>query len=288
MRSLNLRGASLVELLVALALFGVLATAVTGLLRRTQDVYRDTAQEIDLRQSLRVAVTLLPAELRELDAVDSDVVAMAQAAVTIRAARQLAILCRAPDPGAPAGTLSLTLRAAPFFGLRDLRPGSDSLWLFADGDARSPDDDAWIPAALTAISPEPCPDGGPGRRVSAQPRLAPGETLRAGQISAGAPVLGFETVTYRLYRSSSDGRWYVGQQVAADLQPVLGPVTSEGLAFTYRDSVGALAGGQSQVRLIEVAVRVRSVGPVRTRDGRLVRTEDSVHLAVALRNNPRF
>ena len=288
MRSLTARGVSLVELLVALTLFGVLATAATGLLRRTQDFYRATAQEIDLRQSLRVAATLLPAELRELDAVDSDVVAMTPTALTIRVTRQLAILCRAPEPGTLAGPLSLTLTTAPFFGLRDFRPGSDSLWLFSEGDARSPDDDEWIPAALTAISPEPCPDGRSGRRVVAQPRWAAGESLRVGQISAGAPVLGFETVTYRVYRSSADGRWYVGQQIAADLQPVLGPVTSDGLAFTYRDSGGTLAGDPTQVRLIEVAVHVSSVGPVRAPDGRLARTEDSLHLAATLRNNPRY
>jgi prepilin-type N-terminal cleavage/methylation domain-containing protein len=283
-----MRGVSLVELLVALILFGVLATAATGLLRRTQDFYRATAQEIDLRQSLRVAATLLPAEVRELDAVDGDIVAMTPTALTMRGGRQLAILCSVPEPGTMAGTWRLTLREAPFFALRDFRPGSDSLWLFAEGDARSPDDDAWLPAALIGMSPAPCPDGAPGRRVVAEPRLAAGETVQAGQILPGAPILGFETVTYRLYRSSSDGRWYVGQQVAADLQPILGPVTSTGLAFTYRDAGGTLAGEPSEVRLIEVGVHVTGVEPVRARDGRLARPEDSLLVAATLRNNPRF
>jgi len=286
-RSLSARGVSLVELLVALTLFALLATAAIGLLRRTQDFYRATAQAIDLRQSLRVAATLLPAEVRELDAVDGDIVAMTPTALTIRATRQLAILCRAPEPGALMGTLSLTLRATPFFALRDFHPG-DSLWIFADGDARSPDDDAWIPAALSAISSDPCPDGGPGRRVTAQAEVAAGVPSRAGQMAAGAPVLGFEIVTYRLYRASSDGRWYVGLQVAADLQPVLGPVTSDGLAFTYRDSSGAPTGDPAQVRLIEVRVHVRSVAPVRAPGGGLVRTEDSLLVAATLRNNQRF
>jgi prepilin-type N-terminal cleavage/methylation domain-containing protein len=287
MRSLNARGVSLVESLVALTLLALLATAVTGLLRRTQDFYRVTAQSVDLRQSLRVAATLLPAEVRELDAADSDIVAMAPTALTVRGARQLAITCRAPDPGIPAGPMGLTVRADPFFASRDFSPGGDSVWLFSDDDARSPDDDVWIPAALIAVSSEPCPDGRPGRRLVVAPRLPPGGTLRAGQITAGAPVLGFETVTYRLYRSSSDGRWYIGQQVGSDLQPILGPVASGGLTFTYRDSSGAPAGDPSRVRLIEVAVHVRAVESVRARDGHLVHPEDSLAVAVTLRNNPR-
>lgn len=287
MRSLSVRGVSLVELLVALTLLALLATAVTGLLRRTQDFYGATAQSVDQRQGLRVAATLLPAEVRELDAADGDIVAMTATALTIRGGRQLAITCRAPDPGASTGPAALTVRAAPFFALRDFSPGSDSVWLFSDDDARSPDDDAWIPAALIAASSEPCPDGRPGRRLVVGLRLPPGETLHAGQITAGAPVLGFETVTYRLYRSSSDGRWYVGQQVGSDLQPMLGPVASDGLSFTYRDSSGALAGDPLRVRLIELLVHARAVAWVRGRDGRLVHPDDSLGMAVTLRNNPR-
>jgi hypothetical protein len=100
-------------------------------------------------------------------------------------------------------------------------------------------------------------------------------------------VLGFETLTYRLYRSSEDGRWYVGQQVGADLQPVLGPVTRDGLAFTYFDSIGAVTDQPNRVSLVEVRVRAPTMEPVRSSAGRLGTPVDSVVLAVALRNNRR-
>jgi hypothetical protein len=101
-------------------------------------------------------------------------------------------------------------------------------------------------------------------------------------------VLGFETVTYRLYRSSADRRWYVGMETSGDLQPVLGPVTDDGLAFAYLDSTGAATAQAVRIRTIEFRVRARTVEPVRTRDGRLDRPLDSLVAVVFLRNNPRY
>lgn len=288
MRALTSRGVSLVEVLVALTLSGLLAAAAAGVLRHTQNFYRAATQEIDVSQSLRVAGAFLPAELRELDAVDGDVVAMTPTAVTIRAARQLAALCRPPSPGDAPGSVHLTLRTPAFSQLRDLNPATDSLWVFREGDPLSPDDDDWVVAAITALEPDTCPDGGAGRRVTAVPRFAPGQSLDEGQVAAGAPVLGFETVTYRLYRSSADRRWYVGMETSSDLQPVLGPVTDDGLVFTYLDSTGAAAAQAARVRAIEFRVRARTVEAIRTRDGRLDRPLDSLVAVVFLRNNPRF
>lgn len=288
MRLVTSRGVALVELLVALTLSGFLAAAAAGLLGRTQDFYRSAVQHIDVSQSLRVAGAFLPAELRELDAVDGDVIAMTPTAVTIRAARQLAALCRPPLAGAAPGSVNLTLRAALFSALRDFDPAGDSLWVFREGDPLSPEDDDWVPAAISTLEPDTCPDGSAGRRVTAYPRLAGGQTLEAGPVTAGAPVLGFETVTYRLYRSSADRRWYVGMETSGDLQPVLGPVTDDGLAFAYLDSTGAATAQAVRIRTIEFRVRARTVEPVRTRDGRLDRPLDSLVAVVFLRNNPRY
>lgn len=288
MRALTSRGVSLVEVLVALTLSGLLASAAAGVLGHTQNFYRAATQEIDVSQSLRVAGAFLPAELRELDAADGDVVAMAPTAVTIRAARQLAALCRPPWPGDAPGSVFLTLRTPAFSELRDLNPATDSLWVFREGDPLSAEDDDWVAAAITALAPDTCPDGGTGRRVTAFPRFATGQTLDEGQVAAGAPVLGFETVTYRLYRSSADRRWYVGMETSSDLQPVLGPVTDDGLVFSYLDSTGATAAQAARVRAIEFRVRARTVEAIRTRDGRLDRPLDSLVSVVFLRNNPRF
>ena len=282
------RGFALPELLVALSVLGVLGAAVVGLLRGTQDAYRAQSQQIEVRQNLRIAAAFLPGELRELDAIDGDLVAMGAAAITIRAQRQLAVLCRPPQPGSTPSALALTLRDSPFAGWRDFNPAADSVLVFSDGDTATPDDDGWVTGSIGSFAPDTCPDGRPGRRFTASLRPAPERGPGGWGITAGAPVLGFETLGYRLYRSSEDGRWYVGLQTAADLQPVFGPVTSDGLAFTYLDSAGLVTAQSTRVALIEIRVRARTLAAIRDGRGRLVQPVDSVVMLVSLRNNRRF
>jgi prepilin-type N-terminal cleavage/methylation domain-containing protein len=280
-------GSTLPELLISLTLVGILAAIVGSVLRRTGDAYRAQALTADRAQSLRVASAFLPAELRELDAADGDIVRMAATAVTIRAARQLAVLCRAPAPtGMPSG-LILTLGESPRYGLRDFNPQTDSLWVLRDQDPTEDTDDEWVLGSIGPPAPDTCSDGQPGRRMTFVPAAGSPDSL-AASITAGAPVIGFETLSYRLYRASEDGRWYVGQQAGAALQPVLGPVTRDGLAFTYLDASGAVAARPDQVRLIEVRVRAPTPEPLRDATGRLTTPVDSVVVTLALRNNRRF
>lgn len=282
------RGFTLPELLVAISLLGVLAAAALALLRGAEDVTRAQAQTIDVRQNLRIAAAVLPIELRELDAADGDLVTMGPAAITIRAQRRLAVLCRPPQPGPDPGSLVLTLRDAPSAGIRDFNPAGDSVLVFADGDPGTPDDDSWAVGSFGPLMPDSCPDGESGRHFTAFLRPVPGRPWGDWGITSGAPVQGFETVTYRLYRSSDDGRWYVGQQSGGDVQPVLGPVTNDGLAFTYLDSSGVATTEPSRVALIGVLVRARTVRRIRNRQGGLEQPLDSTQVLVWLRNNRRF
>jgi len=265
-------GTTLLELLVALGLLGVLSLAVVGVLVRTQNGYRTMTAQIDRRQSLRAAAALLPAELRELDAAEGDLIALSPTAVTIRAPRELAVLCRDLVPGPP-GPVSLTLRSAPRYGLRDPDADTDSLWILTP-------EPRWVPADVTSVGSAPCADGSPGRSVTV--------TLpTADAVPLGTPVLVFEDVTYRLYRSSEDGRWYIGQGTATDFQPVIGPVTAAGLSLAYLDSAGTPTTDGRRVQLIEVRVRAATSEPVRDAAGRLGKPVDSVVTLVALRNNRR-
>lgn len=271
---LSRRGVTLPELLVALVLFGVVALAVVGLMRHTLEGYRSTVQRIDRRQNLRIAAAFLPAELRELDATDGDLVMMQPTAVTLRAARQLAVLCR-EQPAAPAGSVSLVVDDALRYGLRDFDPSSDSVWILEGGV-----EDRWVPGGLRARGAVPCANGRAGVRLDVALPATAGFAI-------GTPVLGFETVAYRLYRSSEDGRWYIGQQSGGSLQPLLGPVTSDGLALAYLDSSGVATGDPARVGLVDVRVRAATVEPIRDGTGRLTKPVDSLVTLVALRNNRR-
>lgn len=287
MPALTRGGFTLPELLVALTLFGLVSAGALGLLRQTRDAYRAESQGIDLQQNLRIAAAFLPAELRELDAADGDLVAMTDTAITIRAPRQLAVACRAPGLS-PSGELTLTLRDVPFHGYRDFNPAIDSLWVYAEVDVDGSHDVDWMLGSIASLAPDSCPDGWPARRMTTVLHPAGGQVPSGRVVPSGAPVLGFETVTYRLYRSTEDRRWYVGMKTAADLQPLLGPVTNDGLAFAYFDSSGTVTTEPSRVSLIEVRVRARTAQPIRRAGGALENQVDSVVMLVALRNNRRF
>ena len=265
---------TVVELLVALVLFGVCSTAVVGVMRHILAGYRATVQSVDRRQNLRIAAAFLPAELRTLDATDGDLVRMTRTAVSIRAPRVFGVVCRDLPAGA-AGATTLLLSDAVRYGVRNIDPDTDSLWILT-----ADDDDRWIGAGVSAVGAGPCADGTPGIRLSVTLPTPDG-------FPRGTPVLGFETVTYRLYRSSEDGRWYVGEQTGASLQPLLGPVTPDGLALSYLDSTGVATADPTLVRLIDVRVRAATVEPIRDASGRLGPLVDSLVTMVALRNNRR-
>ena len=90
-------GFSLVELLVALVLFGAVTAGIYRVLVDNQRLYRAQTQRIDLQQNIRAAVTILPAEFRELDATNGDIKAMSATSITIRAMRQLGFICRSEE-----------------------------------------------------------------------------------------------------------------------------------------------------------------------------------------------
>jgi len=96
MSLLGRRGFTLVELLIAMVLLGLVSTALYKVLLNNQRTFAAQTQRIDLQQNIRAAATILPAEFRELDASNGDIRAMSATSITIFAMRQLAIICTAP------------------------------------------------------------------------------------------------------------------------------------------------------------------------------------------------
>jgi prepilin-type N-terminal cleavage/methylation domain-containing protein len=283
------QGYTLVELLVALVLLGIVSTGIYRTLVTHQQTSLAQTQRIDLQQNLRAAVTILPAEIRELDATDGDIHDMTATSLTIRAMRQLGVICQEPVLGGGLGGIAMTIRQDPFMALRDFNLATDSLLIFYEGDEGTRSDDSWVPAKMTGISSQNCPDGSPGRQITMNPSFIAGQLNVAGAIPAGAPVRGFEVVTYGVYQAA-DGGWYLGQTRGGTTQPLIGPLTgSNGVTFTYYDGNGAVTAVPTQVASIEIRLRGQTVSRVRdaTSSGVAYRT-DSVVTRVAVRNNVRF
>ena len=295
MPRLAYRGVTLIELLVALVLFGIIMTGLYRTLVTNQRTYQAQTQRIDLQQNMRAAGTILPAELRELAATGGDIAAMGHDSIRLRAMRTLAFLCRTPPlgPGLIAGptvaTTILTVATQPRYGLRDFDATRDSLLVYYEGDETTRSDDGWVLGRISGIASGSCPvrDARSGRELAVRLLFAAGQLNRPGAIPSGAPVRAFETVTYLRYRAS-DGRHYIGQRSLGGLQPILGPVTANGLALRYYDAAGNPTTDRLQVGEIDIIVRGQTVQPVRGAGGSLVHAVDSVVTRVALRNNRRW
>jgi len=296
MSLLTRRGFTLVELLIALVLLGIVSAAVYKVLLNNQRSFTAQTQRIDLQENIRAAATILPAELRELDAADGDIRGpLSATSITIRAMRQLAIMCAAPVLPA-GGALTFIVRQTPFFGNRQSFSSGDSIVIFYEGNPGTRADDRWILAGVNAAPaaqncPDPTPPGPqPGYLVIATP-LWPAFGLNAANtISNGSPVRGFQIVTYSLWLSPSDNQYYLAQTSNGSTQPLVGPlIGANGLSFFYYDSTGTTqTATPALVRMIEIRVRGRTSQVIRqANDAALAYKTDSIITRVALRNNVR-
>ncbi len=287
---LTKRGFTIVELLIALALMGIVSTAIYTLLVNNQRLYRQQTQSIAVNDNLRSAVAILTTELRELDAADplgSDITEMTDSSITYRAMRGLRWICAGPATG---NTLFLDTTR---IGLRSLDASYDSLLIFADFDSTLTSDDRWYHADLAA-SPANATDcgGRPSRRVMIGLSLPGGRTSLVAQdgIIVGSPVRAFEMARVMRYLDASGATW-LGMQRRnkssgwTNLQPVVGPLQDRGLRFTYYAADGSVTANRSQVARIGISVIGRTSDRVRLGTGGMGYLIDSLVTQVALRNN---
>src|SRR3989441_2935151 len=137
------RGFTMVELLVALVLLGLVSAALYRVLVNNQRLYMAQTQRIDLSQNIRAAGSILPAEFRELDASEGDITAMSATSISIRAMRWLGFACNVPGLGGALNGVSLIVRGgAPgqplFFGARGIDNSKDSVLMCYDRYSKSP------------------------------------------------------------------------------------------------------------------------------------------------------
>ncbi len=296
--ALGRRGFTLVELLIALVLLGIVSAGIYRVLLNMQRVNQAQTARIELQQNIRAAAAILPAEFRELNATGGDITAMSATSVSIRAMRQFAFICN--TPAIAGNTVTMTIRVAPFYGPRDFTIATDSILVYYEGAQDSRSDDQWLRGNITSITNNvPCvPDGAPGRQLVttlsfAAPPAVPGfpnvpaPVAQTGTIESGAPIRGFETVTYKLYQGS-DGKWYLGYQNSSGTQPLIGPVTTNGLTFTYYDSTGAVTGTATSVAQVGITLRGEASQPIEQPNVGLVTPVDSISTRVTLRNNRRW
>jgi type II secretory pathway pseudopilin PulG len=276
---------ALVEVVVVLALGGVLAAAVAGVLLGHQRLFAAEEEILQTQQNVRAAAQILATELRGLDGSDGDLAAMSDTAVTIKAARGFGLVCAAPDPAARA----ITIGNSRYFGFRAIDPARDSVLLFREGDSLSASDDRWIRAAVVATGAARCPDDLPATRLVL--RGLAGESGQLDGVTLGAPVRVFEVVRYRLYDDGSH-TWWLGQQAFSDgwgaTSPVVGPFRpKDGVRFAFVDADGLPTSDRTAVRQVGVTIRGRSARGISAAGRHPGPYEDSLSIRVYLRNSAR-
>lgn len=285
------RGFTLAELLVALVLFGIVSTAIYQLLVNNQRLYRQQTQRIELNDNVRSAVAIFPAELRALDAADpsgSDIIEMTDTSVAYKAVRVLRWTCDSLETGTQ---LSMDTTV---YALRTIDPSYDSLLIFADSNPMRREDDHWYHADVTSApqSGSGCTNGAVKLNIALNlPRASSNTQLVArDDVLMGSPVLAFELVRMMSYQDTFGDTWLGMQRYRktsgwSTLQPVVGPLQSGGLRFTYYDASGAATTDPSQVARIEIAVIGRTSQMLRLSTGHMGYLLDSLATQVALRNN---
>ena len=299
MHAVDRRGFTLIELMVALLLLGIVTAGIYRVLVSNQRTYHAQTQRIDLQQNIRAAATILPSEFRELAASEGDIYAMGTTEIRMRALRQFSVLCRAPVLGGGTGAL-------PVIVFRDLFSGNslvrgDSILLYYEGDEGTRNDDGWVAAALTtdaanAVCPDAFLSAGIAFTVALENTFPDAIRLnRDGAIPNGGPMRGFQPVRYALYQSDADGLWYLGMDVFtqgawAGIQPLVGPLLgSTGLRFNYFDNASVATADPLRVGMIEITVTGRTQEHVKAPGGgAFTLPQDSITTRVALRNNRRF
>jgi prepilin-type N-terminal cleavage/methylation domain-containing protein len=272
-------GFTLVEMLMAMIIFLVTASLIYISMRLMEKVQRSASEKAGNQLTVRSGSQTVAAELREVNNVvssgSSDLVAISSSGVTYWAMRNSGMTCQVSS-----NEVRIRL-GSTYSGYRLPVMLRDSLLVFADRDTTSVADDQWVQhPILGPASNSTCPDGAAALAINI------GGGLVVADYQVPGPVRTFELM--RLAITTSGGRQYLGAQSLSGgggMEPVIGPITSGGLQFVYRDQAGTVTNVPSAVRTIDLTVRSESSRPVTTLGGGVgALLSDSLALRVLLRN----
>jgi prepilin-type N-terminal cleavage/methylation domain-containing protein len=279
------RGFTLIELMIAIVLASIVLGSIYKTLQNNQRFYRSESQVLDVQQGVRAVAQLLPSELREVDAVAGDILAMGPDSISIRALRNTYFICAPPLVASG----KIITRNSQVYGYRAVDPTRDRALVFRDGNTQLASDDTWQDFAITSvIGGALCTDGtGAGTIMNLT-----GPTSKLDSVTIGSPVRTYERVTYSLYVDSTGVGWLGVSSLVngswSSVSPVAGPLnTTGGIALSYYDSTGAVTAVPTSVAQIRLVVRGMSQAPIEIqgKNANLQKYQDSMTVRVALRNN---
>jgi len=244
-RSPYSRGYTLIEVLVAMTLTGIVVAGTLKALTAQKKFYARQARILDARHAMRASATILTSELRELSASGGDVYTIGPDSIAIRSTVAFGVVCNVD-----AGTGRLSLQHVS--GHMRLE-ASDSALVFVEGTPLFADD-SWRALPVTGITVfGPACASGPAatKVVTVNGNVA--------DVKIGSPLRLFRPYVYGLYQL--EGYWWLGRRNRTSGFPHipvaghLAPPGSQGLALVYRDSLGAPTNVASEVARVDITIR---------------------------------
>jgi hypothetical protein len=290
------RGASIIELMIALTIFGLVMGGVMSAITEQTRFQTGAARVVSSQRSLRHIGDLLPSELRALGTGAGDIYAMNVSSIDLRVTTGSSVVCAVGGGGMSVTIPPVQLATGlALTSWRDVPLAGDSVFIFDEGASTARNDDVWRGYRLTAVPTVGggCPTATGFTRSAAE--AAAGLTVSVATAIpattvAGAPIRFYRRARYALV-TGTDGRWYLGYTecagVCGTLDIVAGPVRSpsgRGVGFTFRDSLGAVTAVPANVAFLELELHTDGA-PVgersRMRSGALA---DSLRVSIAVRN----
>jgi prepilin-type N-terminal cleavage/methylation domain-containing protein len=275
------RGFTLVEILVSLVVMVIVTGAIYKMLTSSQRLARAQAERVSLQSNVRSGALIVPAELRELNTVlgnvlNTDVLTALPTDITYRAMRGIGFVCQTPT------ATEIRVARSSYSAYRDPAAGRDGVYIFIDGNPDIATDDVWLPLGVTGVTAASSCGGAIALTVTPS-------TTALTAVPVGTPVRIYETMQLQLY-SSGGKNWLGARSVSAgetSMQPVLGPLTANGLAFEYLDAGGAATTDPTAIKSIRVTIRGVTDQNINLGDGSsgaLASVQDSLVTQVVLRN----
>lgn len=304
-------GFTLIELIVATAIAGLVGGAIVATLVRQQRFHAAAGEMLVVRAQLRDAADVLASDIRSAAVASYGLPLMTDSAIEMVTSIATSVLCEAPSgvtlqlpPATLASGNTLTSILAP--------PDNGDIAMLYGSPLNAAESAQWESIGIMSFSSRSlattCPVS-TGFTTSAD-AAAPGRgylvTLAASPTPAvrkGAPVRFLRRVRYSLYRSS-DSRWYLGYKrcggsapfTCTAIQPVSGPYnayssgSTSGLAFRYYDATDTelpTASAGASVARIDIVLRGATARGVSLAGDSRQTYRDSAVVSVSPRNRVR-
>jgi len=235
-------GFTLVELLVALVIFVLVAASLYRVLNVSQRTARTQTEKAAMQGSLRTGLQVALAEIQEIwtdENVASAISVMNATSMTYEAMRGIGLTC------APLSANTITLSADSWRGLI-LPTVGQGLYVFDQGpNGAIVTDDVWHDRTISAVGSGTCADGTPAHVLTLATDLPTIATIQVpGPTRTHEPM--------QLGLVASGGRNWLGIAAGGALTPLAGPLRSSGtaLALEYKDKNGADTATPANVKSI--------------------------------------